>query len=427
VLHAQHGSQEPEVASSTSQHHYLGNHYRIVRTLGSGGMGTVYQAYDEQLERDVAIKVLDAGAIHPERARTLLRTEARAMARVQHPNVVAIHAYDVHDGHPYFVMEYVPGQSLAQWLEVSPRLELDEVSRILDELCLGVQAIHAAGTVHRDVKPSNVLIASSGRVAVSDLGLAGLEPYRDGQTIAGTPAYIAPEIARGEVIDPARAHLIDIYSLGVLAFELLTGQRPFQARAVPGLLAQHAFMPPPVPSTVAAGIPSEFDAVILRALAKEPEDRYQAADEFRRDLQRARNATPSQDDRPFRLLVADDDEATRDALYELIILEFPQVRLKVVADATAAVRSALELRPDVIITDLHMPHGGAFEVVSALRQHQHTAATPIVVLTAYGGGGEWQRLRKLGVDRFLVKPVDFDSLAAVIRSIVRGSTGPQIG
>jgi len=399
--------------------------FRILGVLGSGGMGTVYLARDETLGRDVAVKLIHSDMLARAGMREAFVQEARAMARVRHPNVVTIHTFGVHREQPYLVMEHVTGWSLALRMKRNGTPDLPEAIAILDALCRGVQAIHDAGALHRDLKPANVLVDRAGRVAVTDFGLAGpTEGFAtDGARFAlGTPAYMAPELAREEAIDPELASRIDVYALGVLAFELLTGRSPFDAVTVAAALHDHAHTPPPRPSARTPGVPTAFDGPILRALAKSPRNRTPSADALRRELHQA-FAGASEFPRGLKILTVDDEPGTLVALRELLLSMFPGAEVISVSNTETAVEVARRERPDVVVTDFDMPGGGGPVITEALRSDPATRETPIIVMTGRGGALEWQAMRELGANRFLVKPVDMDALAAMIRRLV-GDASP---
>jgi serine/threonine protein kinase len=400
--------------------------YRVRGVLGSGGMGTVYLAHDEQLQREVAVKLIHEDKLADIHMEERFLAEARAMARVQHPNVVTIHAFGSRRGQPYLVMEYVPGASLAAWRRQQASMTSAVAVAVLEALCRGVQAIHDTGAVHRDLKPGNVLIGPAQRVAVTDFGLARPIAAQDTigpAAISGTPAYLPPEIARGDALLPELAPRLDVYALGVMAFELLTGQLPFSGPGVIGLLNQHAFDPPPRPSTVFPGLSPAFDAPLLQALAKAPDERPPSADALRRGLLAALEASAGAPP-ALRILLVDDDTNALAAVRELLQLSFPGVEVSAVNNPASALASALRQRPDLVITDLHMPHGGGLALTTALRRDAITKDVPIIVVTAYGGGSDWRELKALGADRFLVKPVDIDILTSVVRSLMDSRRTP---
>jgi serine/threonine-protein kinase len=403
--------------------------YRVLGPLGEGGMGIVVRAVDERLEREVAIKL-----IHPERVRSrathdLFLREARAMARVRHANLVEIHAFGELHGVPYFVMEYVPGTDLDAWLgeRCAPgRLpSLDEAIGVLDQLCRGVTAMHEAGAVHRDLKPSNVLIGAGFRVAVSDLGLARrASDTAIGEHVAGTPAYMAPEIAARRPVAARWAYAADLYSLGVMAFELFTGRLPFEVADPAEMLAAHLHETPPPPSRFRPELPGSFDRVVLSALAKEPAQRQASVDAFRRELLRARERL-SRGVEAMDLLVADDDPSCRTWAGELLSAAFPSARVHSAVDGSAALEQALRHPPAVAVVDLNMPGLNGVELTAALRASPRTHDVPIVVITGVGGAPDWALLSQLGASGFLVKPVDPDALLAVVRRLAsrRGAAG----
>ncbi len=238
-------------------------------------MGVVLLADDESLERRVAIKFIRPNLAGPSFRRRFL-DEARAMARVNHPNVLQVHAFGEHGAAPYFVTEFVEGSTLEQWLAArrSPH-DLDVALRILNDVCLGVAAIHAQDTVHHDIKPANILLDEQLRPRVADLGLANR--YQGDSSsmfgVVGTPAYMAPEIAFSRDRDPALRSRADVYSLACVAYELLTGHPPFDGSGNGGLLLQHAMRPVPPPSNRCVRVPKELDHAVLRALEKDPRAR----------------------------------------------------------------------------------------------------------------------------------------------------------
>jgi eukaryotic-like serine/threonine-protein kinase len=396
--------------------------YRILRPLGAGGMGVVTLALDERLDREVAIKFIRPELFAHQNLRDYFRNEARAMARVLHPNVLVVHAFGEHDGTPYFVMEYVPGRSVEDWLADARRRgerpDRRDALRILEQTCQGVAAIHGAQTVHRDLKPSNLLMTDELHVSVSDLGVAQILVQPDGGEpccIVGSPAYMAPEAALGEGGRPDLAIRRDIYALGCIAYELLTGAPVFDAPTDMGLMAKHLLEAPARPSTKCEDLPTGYDSVVLRALEKDPHKRWSSVDAFRRALDRVRDSAVE----PERILIADDDPDWRLLLASALASRFPDAQIDLVSDGERAIE-AFERGPySVVLVDLEMPELDGMDLTRHLRSLTESAQTPILVLTAAGGPGEWQRLSRIGADAFLVKPVDPDDVAMVIRRTMR--------
>jgi len=259
----------------------LGGRYRLDAILGQGGFGTVYRATHLAIDEPVAVKFLRAELAMHHELRARLRREAKALARLRHPNIVAVLDYDEHGDAPYIVMELVRGVTLeSQILIDGHTLPLARLAAIFDALLQGLEAAHAAAIVHRDMKPENVLLLADGGVKILDFGIA-LMAERDGDArltatgvIQGTPLYMAPEQCRGREVGP-RA---DIYSVGVMLFSALTGEAPFSGDSATDLMVKHMFVdPPPLHDRgVRPQVSPAIEAVVRRALAKQPELRPDA-------------------------------------------------------------------------------------------------------------------------------------------------------
>jgi serine/threonine protein kinase len=259
--------------------------YRDPEHIGSGGMGEIFRATDQELGRVVAVKVLAERYARDDALRQRFKREALAAARLSgNPNTVTIFDVDEHNGRPLIVMEYLSGGSLEERAHRSspPAVVLDW----LEDAASALDAAHDAGVVHRDVKPGNLILDGRGNVQVADFGIAtasGLESFTQAGTILGTAGYLSPEQARGERATDAS----DRYALAVVAWELLTGHRPFEGESPTAEAAAHVTAPIPSVHAANPSVPAAFDRVFQRALAKDPAARYPTSAEFVGDLRRA--------------------------------------------------------------------------------------------------------------------------------------------
>ncbi|SDO76573.1 serine/threonine protein kinase [Microbacterium testaceum StLB037] len=277
----------------TTETRVLSGRYRVDDLIGRGGMASVYRGYDQTLGRTVAIKVLKADLAGDAAFRTRFRLEAQAASRMAHPTIVRVFdaGEDVEtgvDGHerpvPYIVMELVHGRLLKDVIAEGP-VPTDDALRYVDGILEALEYSHRAGVVHRDIKPGNVMITDSGRVKVMDFGIAravsdSSSTVAETTAIVGTAAYFSPEQAKGESVD-ARA---DLYSTGVVLYELLTGRPPFRGDTPVAVAYQHVSEAPVPPSEIVETVPRALDAIVLRALAKDPFQRPQDAASFREAL-----------------------------------------------------------------------------------------------------------------------------------------------
>ena len=250
---------------------------RLEAVIGRGGMGVVYRARQLDLDRDVAVKVIAPELVEDQQTRTRFLSEARAAGAVEHPNVVPVHGVGIADGRAYLVMRYVAGDDLRTLVRRDGPLAPDHAADVAEQLGAALDAIHRAGYVHRDVKPQNVMVGANGHVYLSDFGLAKEALATSGPTTSehwvGTLDYVAPEQIRGRAVD-ARA---DVYALGGVVFFMLTGRVPFERPTDEAKLWAHLHDPPPAPSAARPGLPAPLDAVVQRAMAKDPSERQASA------------------------------------------------------------------------------------------------------------------------------------------------------
>jgi tetratricopeptide (TPR) repeat protein len=267
--------------------------YEVLGELGRGGMGIVFKARQESLDRLVALKVVLSGQFAGDQERVRFRTEALAVARLSHPNVVQVFEVGESQGHPYLALEYVAGGSLADQLHDGP-LPPRPAAELVERLARAVQAAHDKGVVHRDLKPANVLLSTDGTPKIADFGLAKRldAPIAATQSgaILGTPAYMAPEQAGGKTTEVGPG--VDVWALGVLLYECLTGRVPFQGRTTTDTILRVLSDEPPPPRKLEPTVPRDLETIALKCLRKAPAQRYASAAELADDLRRFLHGDP---------------------------------------------------------------------------------------------------------------------------------------
>ena len=285
------------------------SHYRIIEKLGGGGMGVVYRAEDLKLGRQVALKFLPDAVARDSTALERFEREARAAAAINHPNICTLYEVGEHNGHPFLVMELLEGDTLKQRIGGRP-IPLDSLLTWAIQVTDGLDAAHARGIVHRDIKPANLFLVSHGQMKILDFGLArathagklttaaptdrtatlAVDVLTTPGTAAGTPGYMSPEQARGD--DPDLR--TDLFSLGVVLYEMATGKMPFEGKTSAVVMAAILHQAPHPPCQVNPALPAGLEQIILKALEKDPDHRYQSAADMRADLKRLKRDTDSE-------------------------------------------------------------------------------------------------------------------------------------
>ena len=272
--------------------------YKLKRVLGKGAMGVVYEGLDPRLNRTVAVKTILVGELDSATAQEYsmrFAREAQAVARLNHPNIVQVYDFGEEGEIAYIVMEYIRGKELKAAFDTGERFTLRESTRLMTELLDALDFAHNEGVVHRDIKPANVMVDHEGHVKLADFGVARIsDPDRQGATqvgtMVGTPAYMSPEQVQGLKID----RRTDIFSAGVVFYQFLTGQRPFQGGGAFSVAKRIVQDDPPAPSLIIDSISPQYDLIVSRALAKDPDKRFQSAGEFAEALQRAAEGLPAE-------------------------------------------------------------------------------------------------------------------------------------
>jgi serine/threonine-protein kinase len=404
--------------------------YRVEQEIGRGGMGVVYRATDETLDRPTALKVLDLGSFPGVDPVAILQREAKLLASIKSAHVVQVYAFGRHGELCFFAMEYVAGRPLAEIVDEHnrrrERIPLHRALTILGLIAAGLAAVHATGLVHRDVKPDNIIIEEdTGRPVLLDFGLAG-GALSDTEAIQGTPAYMAPEQTS---LGAATTTRTDVYALGCVAFELLTGAPPFNEREPFRVLVKHATTPAPAVSGKYPEL-APFDAVLGRALAKDPSDRFEscpalasalalAADPRRRPA--LRSVAPEPRARgAVRVLIVDDDPAFQRFTSRAVGLVFLDRAAAV--DVAGSGPEALELAesavPDLVLLDYDMPELDGIDTLSRLRAFPGGDRVRVIVMSTPLGltVSRW-RFSILGVKDFVAKPVSLGDLVTAIGAI----------
>jgi serine/threonine protein kinase len=382
--------------------------YEVRDALGQGGMGVVFEAQDRLLSRRVAIKVSHPG-VDPK----YLRLEAQAMAAVPHPNTVAVHAFGTHRGIDFMVMERLYGVTLRahtrRLSSAGQTLTVRESVDIMLSLADALSAIHRAQLAHRDIKPSNVLLAPGNRVVLMDFGLLVREAYDGAHGVAGSPAYMAPEVILGRN-RPGAWHLADLYSLGVVAFEMLSGRKAFSSPDVRAITEHHSAGRSFSLAAERPDLPSELSFVVDSLLAHDPEERPPSAELLVRQLRSTREALGGRlaqaVSRPFTVLIVDDDPAMVALLSACVRQVSPRASVLTAHDGGQAVELVRRALPDVVLLDLQMPTMNGIEVCMHLRATPLTERTTIVSVSGTAQSSDLQLLQQLGIVHFVAKGPD---------------------
>ncbi|CAN5861822.1 hypothetical protein BH11MYX4_BH11MYX4_57600 [soil metagenome] len=394
--------------------------YEITRVLGVGGMGVVYEARDRVLLRLVALKV----PLHASYAQAL-HAEAQALAAIRNPAFVTVHHMSHHEGGVFMVMERVFGDTLESRLDDArargEQLPLDEVLDLLISVTDAISAAHAAGIAQRDLKPANILVCGE-RVVLIDLGLFVPEIFVSADNVAsGSAEYIAPEVLL-RTVAPGEGPLIDLYSLGVLAFELLTNTTPFASESLELVLARHVEAAIPDLLELRPGAPRVLGALVTELLAKEPRSRPASAEAVLWQLKAIRSQG-LQAGKHMTVLAIDDEPHVGLALKRSLESAFPQLHVEATTDPARAMaeRGAV---PDVVLVDLKMPKHNGIEVCMSLLALPAARRPVVVAMSSQATDRDLAVLRALGVTHFVPKDEAFVAkMSAVIRELRHRTRG----
>jgi serine/threonine-protein kinase len=426
--------------------------YRLDGELGCGGMGTVFRAVDESLDRVVAIKFLLPEHQEERDAVERFRREAKAMASVRHENVVQIHSFGCEGDVDFFVMELVDGQTLAEILmERRSRsnvthIPLDTVVRYLDQACAGLSAIHDAGMVHRDIKPGNLMLeALTERLVIMDFGLGRTrkrpsDPRRL-RIVSGTAGYLAPEIIDGRQLEDWEEVLGDIYALGVTAFELLTGRLPFDADCASVMLDRQCNEDPPPPSAYRSEIPEVLDELVVGCMSRDPAKRFQWCAELRGALQPLLSFSsphsvvptcpPPASPKPSThqaimssvepsvgpvVVVASNDAGLRNVVFHCSRTVLGDCSFKAARSALSALEMSRSEPPLIVVASLQDPKLNGLELAATMLGDSAFEDVSLILTTRCISTKDKRLLERMGVFRVLLEPVESEELEDVLRA-----------
>jgi beta-lactam-binding protein with PASTA domain/predicted Ser/Thr protein kinase len=377
--------------------------YRIERKLGAGGMANVYLAEDQELGRRVAIKILNDRHANDEQFVERFRREAKNAAALSHPNIVSIYDRGEAEGTYYIAMEYLDGRSLKELIVGRGPAPVNVAVEYARQILSALRFAHRHGIVHRDIKPHNVLVDNEGRVKVTDFGIAraGTSQMTEAGSIVGTAQYLSPEQARGAPTDQRS----DLYSLGIVLYELLTGEAPFEGDTPVEIAMRHLSTVPEPPSSLRPDLPRALDLVVMRALAKDPEDRYQSAEEMDADLERVARGAP--------VAAATEESATQ-------IMRIPPAAA---AAATSATMVAPRRTEPAVASSYYEDYE---EPVRRRPVWPWLAALLFVVAAGAGGWYVWHQLSNPGVAKVHVEYYVNESRARAVKQIGQIGLKPKV-
>jgi serine/threonine protein kinase len=399
----------------------VGDLYKIRALLGAGGMGEVYEALDTALNRRVALKIA-----HPDIDADYLVREGRALAAIRHPGVVTVHAMGRHHGTSFLVLEHIQGLSFDRIIEDrngrrDPFPVLEAIDLLLP-IAGALAVVHQAGLAHRDVKPANVMLAPGGRVVLMDFGLVVPHADRVGNRIvAGSLPYMAPEALTGAVADGA-ASLVDVYAMGVLAYELLTGAVPFQGSHPFEVYDVKMGQPTPLVSAVRPDVAEGLGELIARMMANDPDERPTVAEEVLWELRALRRQLDAQGSvRPLSVLIVDDDPEMLEVLSLFVRSAAGDAEIETTGNGREAVRSVRQRVPDLLLLDLDLPDINGVEVCMLLRGMKLGSACMIVSVSGRATPADVELLQQLGIQSLEKGP----NLSAELRRLVERVRPPR--
>jgi serine/threonine protein kinase len=416
----------------------LRNRYEIKEHLGDGSTATVYQAYDTRLGRDVAIKLLLPHVKESTRKRFF--QEATSAAKLNHPNIMGIFDIDQEGERHFLVMEYVEGVSLTHYVPSSAEVIVD----LGGQIARALQYAHERQIIHRDIKPANIKVTPGGVVKLMDLGLAlphDAKRVTAHGMVIGTPAYLSPEQAQGIKLD----HRTDIYSLGIVLYEMATGNLPFNADDIGALLLQQVKQPPPPPTLTTDDLPTALENVILKCLEKNPVRRYQSGEALATALQASaprtgdansdtmrtrpewgdtlqtaasrQQGTPTRK-RTLRIILADDHTILRKSLANLLESHDDFVVVAEAGDGESALQQTVAIQPDILMLDINMPNRSGLDILPSIREQ--APDVKVLILTGREEDAYIMRALRAGAHGYMLKSSDESDLVDGMHKAMSG-------
>ncbi|MGJ3237097.1 MAG: protein kinase domain-containing protein [Anaerolineae bacterium] len=408
----------------------LNDRYEIQKLLGEGATSTVYLGVDSVLGRQVALKIL-----HPhvrDTTRKRFFQEAMAAAQLNHPNIMAIHDRGEDQGRDYLVVEYVQGRPLTEFIPT----DVNNVARLGAQIASALHYAHEREIIHRDIKPANIMVTPENNIKIMDLGLAlpreAKRVTAPGMVI-GTPAYISPEQAKGKDLD----HRTDIYSLGIVLFEMATGELPFNADDITALLLQHVQQPPPRPTLMNPDMPIALENVILKTLEKNRDRRFKTAqiladalqatmisgqtsvgDNVSPDMTSTFSKPPMAQATIIRVVLADDHQLLRSTLSNYLGTHDDIMVVAEAGNGDDALQQTLIHKPDLLLLDLNMPGKSGLDALPEIRQQ--APDVKVLVLTGRDDDHYIMRALRSGASGYVLKSTDEKKLVESIRNVMAG-------
>jgi len=398
--------------------------YEIEKELGRGGMGVVFLAHDRELGSRVALKLLLVEYASDERFLDAMRAEAKLCLSLSHPNIVRLHTFESSGRSAFLVMEYVDGPSLADLLEKKDKMPLEEVIGYMRQACAALDYAHSEGVIHKDIKPANFLLSKKGKLRLADFGIAQRARYTYGQltqkVVMGTPTYMSPEQLLGQKID----HRTDIYSLGAVVYELLTGYPPFMSENIEKDIMLKE------PESI-AGVPAQVNSAIAKALRKDRHRRWQSATAFYQALAHGKTekeVTPpetiqwpepgevqaAKNGRKLRVLAVDDEKDIRSIVQATLNLAGYDVETAV--DGQDALEKLGISDYDLVVLDIQMPHLDGIRMLTRMRSAGSNI--PVLMLTALDEHKNVLEGYRSGANYYMTKPFAVEKLIAASRFLM---------